>query len=336
MPRATKELFDIDWLALREPVDHRSRAAALVPILQAAWKSRGWSRVLDLGSGTGSNLRYLAPRLPGTQAWTLLDHDPELLARVGVPESVRMVNRVCGDLADEGLTAVGQAHLVTCSALLDLVPEDWLRRLAHACCGAGRGALFALNYDGEIRWSAGARAAYAGHDTTSEVEDPDDMLVRQAVNAHQRRDRGRASALGPTASTAAEAIFREAGYRTWRLPSPWQLGPEDGELARALVDGWETAALELERRPGRVRTIHVWAERRRRTIAAGAFALTVGHQDLLALPPDSDDTRVHRRPDPVTPPARSTPIRGVATPRHTTCIPRRGALRLGALRTPIR
>ena len=42
---------------------------------------------------------------------------------------------------------------------------------------------------------------------------------------------------------------------------------------------------------------------------------------------------VHRRRDPVNPRARSTPIRCVATPRNTSGIPRRGALRLGALRT---
>ena len=287
--RATKELFDAGWLALREPVDHRSRAAALVPILQAGWKGGGWSRILDLGSGTGSNLRYLARRLRGTQEWTLLDHDSALLARVEVPEPIRMVNWVHGDLTDLGLKAVGEAHLVTCSALLDLLPEDWLRRLVNACCGTACGALFALTYDGEIRWSASERAAHLGHSTSDEVEDPDDIPVRQAVNAHQRRDKGRASALGPAASTAAEAFFREAGYRTWRLPSPWRLGPEDGDLARALVDGWERAALELEQRPGRVRRIHDWAERRRQTIAAGDFTLTVGHQDVLALPPDPDD-----------------------------------------------
>ena len=44
-------------------------------------------------------------------------------------------------------------------------------------------------------------------------------------------------------------------------------------------------------------------------------------------------TLVHRRPDSVNRRVRTTPIRGVAAPRHTAGMPRRGALRLSALRT---
>ncbi|MGD8498218.1 MAG: class I SAM-dependent methyltransferase, partial [Chromatiales bacterium] len=56
--------FSPDWLALREPLDARARSAALVDRLRAQ-APRGPRRILDLGSGTGSNLRYLAPRLGG-------------------------------------------------------------------------------------------------------------------------------------------------------------------------------------------------------------------------------------------------------------------------------
>ena len=272
-----KGTFDFEWLSLREPVDHRSRAAALLRPLQTEWCARRWSRILDLGSGTGSNLRYLAPKLSGSQAWTLLDHDPDLLDRVDIVEPISSVDRVHGDLADQGLVAIGQAQLVTGSALLDLVSEDWLGRLVKACRNASCGALFALTYSGEIEWFAGNRLG-------DRDADPDDTLVRFAVNAHQRGDKGLGSALGPTAGSVAESFFKAAGYGTWLLPSPWRLGPEDSELARTLVDGWEGAALEVEVRPDRVRRIHSWVERRRRTIAGGAFALTVGHLDLLALP----------------------------------------------------
>ena len=151
------ETFDADWLALREPIDHRSRAESLLAPLCETWRARGWSRVLDLGSGVGSNLRYLASRLPAGQGWVLVDHDPDhlrTLGHAGVPASVRSLRVVPGDLVHEGLAAIPHADLVTASALLDLVSEDWLRRVVDACADAGRGAHFALSYDGEIRWSA--------------------------------------------------------------------------------------------------------------------------------------------------------------------------------------
>ena len=275
--------FEPGWLALREPVDHRSRAAAAMTLLAPAWRTGGWSRIVDLGSGTGSNVRYLASRLPGIRRWTLVDQDAGLLARASAPNGAE-VTRVVGDLAGAGLDAIREsdADLVTGSALLDLVSKDWLNTLVDACRASGSAALFALSYDGAIQWQA-------DEGDPRPVDDPDDSLVRRSVNAHQRRDKGFGPALGPMAGLHAETTFRSAGYRVWLLRSPWQLGTGDAELARALVEGWEAAAVEQLREAtpegshavDRVRT---WAARRRSTIDSRRFGLTVGHLDLLALP----------------------------------------------------
>ena len=275
--------FDPAWLALREPVDHRSRADAAMSLLGRAWRAGGWSRIVDLGSGTGSNLRYLAPRLPGIRSWTLVDRDADLLARATVPGDVE-TTRVVGDLATEGLDAIAEsnADLVTASALLDLVSKEWLGALVAACRESGRAALFALSYDGGIQW-------HAAEGDPRPADDPDDSLIRRSVNAHQRRDKGLGPALGPMAGLHAEAAFRAAGYRAWLLPSPWRLGPADAELVRALVEGWEAAAIEQLREASPagstdVDRVRSWAGRRRATIESGRFGLTVGHLDLLTLP----------------------------------------------------
>jgi len=90
---------------------------------------------------------------------------------------------------------------------------------------------------------------------------------------------------GPT----APMTFRAAGYRAWLLPTPSRPGPADADLARALVGGWETAAVEQLRAAADdeaavARQVRAWAERRCATIASGRFGLMVGHLDLLALP----------------------------------------------------
>jgi SAM-dependent methyltransferase len=266
------ETFDPAWLALREPVDHRSRAAELLPPLRQWWSARGASVVLDLGAGTGSNVRYLAPMLTGAQRWTLVDHDADLLARVEAPPGEVDVRTVQGDLAREGLAEVPRADLVTASALLDLVSRAWLERLVDACAAAGCGALFALTYDGRIEWSGG------GADCL-------DASVREAVHEHQRMDKGLGPALGPAAARVAAELFRARGYRTVLASSPWVLGPSDDALADALVQGWAGAA--AEQRPAEERRVRAWAERRRADIAHGRFALCVGHLDLLALHADT-------------------------------------------------
>ncbi len=304
-----KETFDAEWLALREPLDHRSRADAAVSLLAMAWRRNGWSRVVDLGSGSGSNLRYLAPRLPGPQHWTLVDHDRELLAQASAPERVAELTCVTADLAGRGLDAIAdcEAQLATGSALLDLVSREWLGRLVDACRRAGCAAHFALSYDGGIEWHATA-------DDPRPADDSDDVAMRRAVNAHQRRDKGFGAALGPMAGLVAETAFRAAGYRVWLLRSPWRLGPDEAPVARALVDGWEAAALDLSGEGGEAgpdpagsgsagvdpTAVQSWAARRRATIAGGRFGLTVGHVDLLALPPQPDGPATSRTEAPAT------------------------------------
>lgn len=279
------DVFDAGWLTLREPVDHRSRAAVLDHALATWWAASDRSRILDLGCGTGSNLRYLAPRLgmaapSRVQHWTLLDHDPELLERVGLPGAgpggrrtnaaeltLLDLTTVHGDLAREGLSLIDGSHLVTASALLDLVSGEWTDEMVRRCANAAAAVLFTLTYDGSIAW---------------DEPDPEDGLIRDAVNAHQRREKGLGGALGPDAAAHAERAFAARGYRTRTAPSPWRLGPADGSLARALLDGWSTAAIEQS--PDQRTRIEAWTERRNAAIDAGAFVLTVGHLDLLALP----------------------------------------------------
>ena len=278
-----REIFDAGWLALREPVDHRSREVAAVSLLATAWRAGGWSRLVDLGSGTGANLRYLAPRLPDPQHWTLVDHDTDLLARVSVPEGVERPACVSADFAGAGLAVLAEARaqVVTGSALLDLVSRPWLERLVLVCGQAGCAAHFALSYDGGIQWHAAAGDPHP-------ADDPDDGRIRRAVNAHQRRDKGFGPALGPMAGLMAESAFRAAGYRVWLLRSPWRLGPDDAPLVRALLAGWEAAAIEVAEAGDEAgiapAAVRAWAERRGAAVETGSFGLTVGHVDLLALP----------------------------------------------------
>ena len=77
--------FSAQWLALREPADHRARDVSLrdkvVHDLDHLARVRpGPINLVDLGCGSGSNLRALAPHLPMTQHWTLVDYDPALLS----------------------------------------------------------------------------------------------------------------------------------------------------------------------------------------------------------------------------------------------------------------
>src|SRR5689334_14542898 len=78
-PRSGSDGFDLAWLDLREPVDHRSRSEDLGRELKRHLGHRAFISVLDMGCGTGSNLRATAPLLGPEQHWTLVDKDERLL-----------------------------------------------------------------------------------------------------------------------------------------------------------------------------------------------------------------------------------------------------------------
>ena len=80
--------FSAEWLTLREPADRAARSTALADDLaHALARSIGEDerlQVLDLATGTGANIRALAPRLGWAQDWTAVDVDPRLLEEVPV------------------------------------------------------------------------------------------------------------------------------------------------------------------------------------------------------------------------------------------------------------
>ncbi len=254
--------FTTEWLASREPADAQARSAAL-----AAGFAGRTRRVVDLASGTGANIRYLAPRLGGAGEWLAVDHDAALLGALVAPAGATVATLQL-DLASalDALPLAG-GDLVTASALLDLVSAAWLDRLAGRCAAAGAAVLLALTYDGRIEWSPAADG---------------DERVTALVNRHQRGDKGFGPALGPDAAGAAVAAFGALGYEVRTAPSDWDLGPGWEALQTALIDGWSAAAAEIA--PEERTAVRRWAVRRRSLVATCRSRLRVGHVDLAGRP----------------------------------------------------
>lgn len=255
--------FDPDWLALREPHDHAVRdldlTAAFVNALGPS------PRLIDLGCGTGSNLRFLAPHLTPDQSWTCVDYDPVLLDRLQTtkPEVIE-VTTACLDLADKlDDLEIGPGVGVTATALLDLTSATWLDRLAERC--RRQPVLMTLSFDGRLLW---------------DPIDPADDDIRSAFLRHQQGDKGFGPALGADAVNHIAKMFRQMGHQVQLAPSDWMIGKTDVAMLQAMVDGIARAAGEINAHL----PIDRWAVLRRRQIEHGKLSLMVGHLDLLALP----------------------------------------------------
>jgi hypothetical protein len=255
------------WLALREPADTAARSAPLTRAIAEALPDDRPLRILDLGSGTGSNVRYLSPRLPVPQQWLVVDRDQELLAEVSGQNANCHIDTLCRNLGtlDDPILFSGR-HLVTSSALLDLVSDEWLHALAGHCRTSRAAALFTLNYNGRSQCIP--------------VEAEDDT-IRDLMNRHQRtNDKGFGRAAGPDAVDCAAASFAAAGYQMRREASDWMLLPGQRELQRQLIEGWAQAAEEIAQEQRSM--IHNWLARRLAHIEEGRSRVIVGHDDLAA------------------------------------------------------
>jgi SAM-dependent methyltransferase len=262
-----------DWLALREPADAAARTAELVELLRPSLPADG-AEIHDLGCGTGSMARWLAPRLPGPQHWVLHDRDEELLVQAaanpptgaGDGAAVTVEAHRC-DITRLGPKDLAGADLITASALLDMMTGDELDRLVAACGKAGCPVLVTLSVVGGVDLLPA---------------EPFDSSVRDAFNAHQRRATTTGRLLGPDAAQAAVDGFTRLGHRVLVRESPWLLGPARSALAAEWFTGWLAAA--CEQRPGLEDAAGAYARRRLAQAAAGSLSVTVHHWDLLARP----------------------------------------------------
>ncbi len=235
--------------------------------------------IRDLGCGSGSLGRWLAPQLPGPQRWVLHDRDAELLARAeaglpstaadGTPVSARIEQ---GDLTDLDAAQLAGTSLVAASALLDLLTAEEVDALADACTAAGCPALLTLSVTGSVGFFPA---------------EPLDSVFGAAFDAHQRRIVDGRRLLGPDAGATAEQAFAQRGAVTELRSSPWRLGPgwagqEWAELTEEWLRGWIAAA--CAQKPDLAAFAADYLRRRLAASAEGELRVVVGNVDVLALP----------------------------------------------------
>lgn len=275
--------FSPEWLALREPVDHRSVNRDLAARVAAHFDGPDHISIMDLGCGTGSNLRGSCHLFADSQHWTLVDYDKALLraARerlsawadhaeeageeliLAKGEKRIMIDFRRVDLnADLELALDWHPDLVTAAALFDLVSAEWISRFVAGMAARKLPLYTVLTYDGREEWQPPHAA---------------DAAMLKAFHAHQHRDKGFGPAAGPDAARLMNETFIGAGYKALTGDSPWVFTAADRQLVEQLTAGIAGAVQETGQVPAA--TISAWLEAKQK-----ASSGLVGHLDLLAFP----------------------------------------------------
>jgi SAM-dependent methyltransferase len=292
---------EYEWLLLRFEADRQSRAPSLLASAQEHAGRCAPLRILDLGAGSGSNLLYLAPRLPAAaQEWTLIDRDAALVSRVeasfaamapgiagmelGAGElragdrTIRYRLEIGDFLRGDGGVFAQSWDLVVANAVFDLLSAEQLARFFDRAVEHWQRSrppmYFTINLDYEF-----ALEPAAAHDDA----------VRAVFHAHMQRQQGFGRALGAGSAQAMERIAAQRGLIVHTAPSPWRIGADQPRMLHANLDFVDHAVHELLAQPDaaedRVRALSVanldrWLDERRAQIDRGELALSVGHHDL--------------------------------------------------------
>lgn len=286
--------FSTDWLSLRESADHRSRnfflqAQVLLYLEQIGRLKSDPIHIIDLGSGTGSNLRALAPLIHHHQKWTLVDYDPLLLKAARdkiciwadvITESAHVnsidndaikpvilvknnyeisVQFLQKDLASDLQSVISEsADLITAAAFFDLVATDWLEQF----CKVLKTSLYTvLTYNGKETWMP---------------SDPRDTEILEAFHHHQKSNKGFGHALGPLAHKTLDHLLRNEGFQVNSGSSPWVLNPDDSLLIQQLAAGTAKAAAQTHLVSYEI--AQQWGKQR-----AHSHQCEIGHDDLFAI-----------------------------------------------------
>lgn len=269
--------FSRDWLQLREPADHQARDRQLTEQI-ASWLNQREPEVVvaDIGTGRGSNWRYLHREFPPELAercqWHLFDQDTSLLSTIETGQRIHL-HPVRLEDTDLNRCLPAPLHLVTASALIDLVSVSWLKALAQAAAARSAAVLVVLSYAGGFRLTPG---------------DPRDEELRALVNQHQHGDKGTGAACGPEASDALAGALQEYGYHVRQKASRWYLDHQHRALQKALMEGWIAAAREQVHNTGTgpaTGWLDDWLSCRRDQAEKGTLVIEVDHMDLSGVPP---------------------------------------------------
>jgi len=277
---------------LREKLDQPARSRALSEALAARLKEE--PRLLDLGAGTGSLFRFMAPIIGRPQTWIFADADESLLY-AALEHTAGWAGRHGFSVASSGgserpalslgtpfgkwhietlVTDLGQAphdlpfaavDAIVCSALLDLTSRAWMERL------------FAdLRLPFYAGMTVNGRDGWVPHH-------PADWAVRTAFRRDQRRDKGLGLALGNDASEKALQILGALGFQTRMTTSDWRIP----SCARAVTSGFAqmTALSACQSMPAQTRKIAEWTSARLKQARKARLSIRIGHYDLLGFPP---------------------------------------------------
>ena len=259
--------FENSWLFQREKVDNLSKNISIIKKINSFFKSYNEIRIIDLGTGTGSNFRYLSKKIKyKNQSWTLMDLSKSSLneakKNIVINNKIKKINLKHDDIIKNIHQHTFKDYdLVTGSAFLDIMPLDWFNKFYKLNTNT-KLVYFSINYDGYFKF-------FPKHNLDKDV-------LKLFNNDQKSKKNNKNKAVGPDCSDIINNCFSKT-HKCYLFKSNWT-DVKNKKFQLMFLDFCEKII-----KKNRKTNLLDWIEFRKDNIINNKSKLTVNNKDFLAI-----------------------------------------------------
>ena len=286
-----KTYFTQKWMNAREEYDMCSRSSILDYYLR---ENDNLEKIVDIGSGTGSFLRWLIINKYNFEKMLMIDQDEKLLNKVfkitrnlsidknlllkkissnlfhldssnqNILSEIRIMK---GDIS-KLFKYIYKYNFISFSAIADILPKLFLDKLFSIQLN-NKTILFSICYDGKVSWNN---------------KNKYDKYIMKKFNEHQQSLKNDNYTLGPASISYIKKKAKQKLYKVKIMDSPWKLNSDNvssrdfhqqyiNTIYKALQKDKNTDTLILKE----------WIHDKSEKIKKGKLKTIVNHKDILLL-----------------------------------------------------
>jgi len=257
--------FENSWLLSREKIDSVSRNKKAIEKINKYTNFTKNLNIIDLGCGTGSNFRYLNPKILKKQSWKMIDISNLSLSylkkNIRFSQKIQNITFKNEDII-KNLEKINfkDFDIVTGSALLDIMPKEWFVEFSKINKST-KIIYFSINYDGNFKF-------YPKH--------KDDDKIVKLFNKDQMSDKGIGKkAVGPKCTQIINKLFQRT-HKTYVFNSDWVI--EKNKIMQNMFISFCEEIISKNNK-----NYELWLNFRKNKIKSNKSILKLQNKDFLAL-----------------------------------------------------
>ena len=287
-----QDKFSLSWIKAREKYDSKHRSNLLKE--QYKKDKSFFNKIIDLGSGNGSFLRYCHNKKIVFEEMLLIDYNSKLL-RDFYPSTYNYLNGTNYNILKESpvkyqlkkidiiktkniqlmntdilksLDIINNYNLISLSAMSDILPVLFIKKLLNKV-GKNKIIYFSICFDGSIKWDSSHKY---------------DKYVLTMFNKHQEMNKSSGYVVGSKSIKLIKEYSEKKKYSFQIKDSSWELKSYDENAKYFQKMYLDTIYKPLKKDDITDKDmLSEWRKVKLKNIVSGKSKITVGHKDVLIL-----------------------------------------------------